>query len=57
MRLVAWNMKSGREATWRFLEELGPDIALLSEVSGIPKLVSVAFNVIEGTAVRRTGGQ
>lgn len=56
MRVVAWNMKRGREATWRFLEELGPDIALLSEVGGIPKPVAAAFNVIEGTAVRKTGG-
>lgn len=49
MRAVAWNVRragTNREATWKYLFELNPDIALLQEVGSLPKLVTDHFAVV-----------
>ncbi len=42
-------------AAWRVLTELNPDIALLQEVSGIPKTVRESFDIKLHTAMGKTG--
>lgn len=57
MRVISWNLRRAREAgaAWRMLTGLSPDIALLQEVSGIPKNVRESFDIKLQTAMGKTG--
>ena len=57
MRVVTWNCKnaSATSRIWDYLLELGPDLAFLQEVGGIPKSIESRYSLIQRRPVRKTG--
>ena len=57
MRVVTWNCKnaSAKSQVWDYLLELGPDLAFLQEVRGIPKSIESRYSIIQRRPVRKSG--
>lgn len=57
MRVITWNMRRATETSvaWKFLADLNPDIALLQEVSNIPKNIKESFDIKFHKAIGKTG--
>jgi len=57
MKVVSWNVRRAREgsAVWEYLLEVDPDIALLQEVGYFPKTMRHRLNLLERSAVKKTG--
>lgn len=57
MRILTWNVNRARASSplWGLFEELSPDIAVLQEVSGIPKRVLKQYSVIERCPQQKNG--
>ena len=48
IKICCWNVRraSHRSAVWELLNELSPDLALLQEVSGLPKAITDQYQVV-----------
>lgn len=57
MRVITWNMRRATETSvaWKILTDLNPDIALLQEVSNIPKDIKELFDIKFHKAVGKNG--
>ena len=57
MRVITWNMRRATEtsAAWKILDDLNPDIALLQEVSSVPKNIKKLYDIKFQKAVGKTG--
>jgi len=57
MRIITWNMRRATEtsAAWKMLTDLDPDVALLQEVSNIPKNIKELFDIKFHKATGKTG--
>ena len=57
MRIVSWNMRKATRTSpaWKILIDLQPDLALLQEVSGIPRDVEQSFDIRFHNAVTESG--
>ena len=57
MRIISWNIRKATEKSyaWKILADLCPDIALLQEVSSIPKNIKELFDIKFHKAVSKTG--
>ena len=57
MRIVSWNMRMATEdsPSWKYFQELDPQIALLQEVCEIPPAIGNEFSVVHRKNVNETG--
>lgn len=57
MRVVSWNMRRAttESPSWRYLEEMNPDIALLQEVVSIPATMESSYSIVYRHAQGKTG--
>lgn len=57
MRLVCWNMRRAKRDSpgWAYLDRLGPDIAVLQEVSSFPASLASRYAVSYEKAARKDG--
>jgi endonuclease/exonuclease/phosphatase family metal-dependent hydrolase len=58
MRICCWNVKraSDSSAAWQLLEEISPDVALLQEVTAVPKNISDKYTVAMHLAAGKKWG-
>lgn len=57
MRVISWNIRKAAESSlaWKILTDLDPDVALLQEVSNIPKNIKELFDIKFHKAIGKTG--
>jgi len=57
MRAITWNIRRATEKStaWKIFTDLNPDIALLQEVSNIPKNIRESFDIKFQKAISKTG--
>lgn len=57
MRILTWNLRRATDTSvaWNILTDLGPDIALLQEVTSIPSAVSDLFDIKFCRAINKNG--